>query len=76
MYSFKVESQDEHKPVIERSMSSNSAIELKPVLVAICKAEFGMVDPIALYMGDNVYRIFDIDKPHKYAEVSIIKDTN
>ena len=76
MYSFKVEPPDAHKPVIDRSMSSNNAIELKPVLIAICKAEFAMVNPVALYMGDNVYRIFDINDPHRYAKVSIIKDAN
>jgi len=76
MYSFKVKTQDETQPVIDRSMSSNNAIELKPVLIEICKTEFNMVNPVALYMGDNVYRIFDINNPHRYAKVSIIKDAN
>lgn len=76
MYSIKVESQDVHRPAIDRSMSSNAAIELIPVMVEICKAEFNMVNPVALYMGDNVYRIFDIDNPSIYAKVSIVKDAN
>jgi len=76
MYSITVEPSDEHKPVINRSLSSNNAIELLPVIVEICRSEFVMVNPVALWMGDNVYRIFDIDNPSEYAEVSIIKDCN
>lgn len=76
MYSLVVEPQDEHKPVIDRSMSSNAALETIPIVIEICKAEFNMVNPVALYMGDDVYRIFDIDNPSIYAKVSIIKDAN
>ena len=76
MYSIKVETPNESKQVIDRSMSSNAAIELIPVMVSICKAEFNMVNPVALYMGDNVYRIFDINNPSVYAKVSIVKEAN
>lgn len=76
MYSIKVEPPDESKPVIDRSMSSNNAIETIPVVIEICKAEFSMVNPVALYMGDDVYRIFDIENPSVYAQVSIIRDYN
>ena len=76
MYSIKVEPSDDMERVIDRSMSSNSAIELIPVIVEICKAEFNMVEPVALDMGDNVYRVFDILNPSVYARISIIKDAN
>ncbi len=76
MYSMKVEPQDESKRVINRSMSSNKAIELIPTAIEICKAEYNMVNPTALYMGNNVWRIFDIDNSHGYAKVSIIKAAN
>lgn len=76
MYSIKVESPDGSKPVIDRSLSSNAAIETIPIVVEICKAEFNMANPVALYMGDDVYRIFDIDNPTIYAQVSIIRDYN
>jgi len=76
MYSIKVEPPDDTQPVIDRSMSSNAAIELIPVIVKICMAELDMKDPVALYMGNNVYHIFDIDNPLVYAKVSVIKDAN
>ena len=76
MYSIKVEPSDDMERVIDRSMSSNTALELIPVIVEICKAEFNMVEPVALDMGDNVYRVFDILNPSVYARISIIKDAN
>lgn len=76
MYSIKVEPSDESKPVVDRCMSSNAAIETIPIVIEICRAEFNMNNPVALYMGDNVYRIFDIENPSVYAQVSIIKDCN
>jgi hypothetical protein len=76
MYSINVESSDESKPVIDRSMSSNSPIELLPVIIEICRSEFSMINPVAMYMGDNVYRIFDVNNPSVYAQVSIIKNAN
>ena len=76
MYAINVDSLDESKPVIDRSLSSNNVAEIIPVVIEICKAEYNMVNPVALYMGHNVYRIFDIDNPHGYAKVSIIKNAN
>ena len=76
MYSIKVEPQDESQRVINRSMSSNNVIELIPTVIEICKAEYAMVNPVALYMRDNIYRIFDIDTPWLYAKVTITKDGN
>lgn len=76
MYSFKVEPSDDSKPVIDRSMSSNTAIEMLPVITEICRAEFDMHNPVSLYMGNNEYRIFDLDNPSVYAKVSVIKDAN
>lgn len=76
MYSIKVELLDETHSVIERCMSSNNAVELLPVLLEICRAKYKMVNPVALYMGDNVYRIIDIGKPYYSAMVHIVKHTN
>jgi len=73
MYSIKVEVPDENNPVIDRSMSSNKVSELIPTAIELCKAKFAMVNPIALYMGHNVWRIFDVDKPRDYVKLSIIK---
>lgn len=76
MYSIKVEPPDEHFPVIDRCMSSNTAVETIPIVVEICRAELSMANPVAVYMGDNVYHIFDIENPLIYAKVSIIKNAN
>jgi len=76
MYSIKVQPMGESEPVIDRSLSSNNAIETIPIVVEICRAEINMTNPVALYMGDNVYRIFDLDFPCSYVKVSIIKNAN
>lgn len=76
MYAIKVESQDEHFPVIDRSMSTNNVPELIPVMVEICRTEFNMANPVAVCMSKNVYHIFDIENPYVYAKVSVIKDAN
>ncbi len=76
MYSLNVEPPNEHYPVIKRSMSANKANDLVPVVVAICEAEFHWLNAVALYMGNNVYRIFDLNNPYEYAKVSIVKDAN
>ena len=76
MYAINIKALDENEPVIDRSMSSNNVSELIPVVIQICKARFAMRDPVALYMGHNVYRIFDIDNPREYAKISIIKNAN
>jgi len=76
MYSINLKPSDEAFPVIDRSMSSNTALEIVPVIVEICRAEFNMVNPIALLIEDDVYRVFDLDNPSIYAKVSIIKDAN
>jgi len=76
MYSIKVEPPNAYLKVIDRSMSSNAAVETIPIIIEICRAEFNMVIPVALYMGDNVYRIFDIENPSVYVKVSIVKDAN
>jgi len=76
MYSIKVQPPNASYPAIDRSMSSNNVPELIPVLVSICKAELDVKEPIAVYMGDNIYHIFDIDNPLVYAKVSVIKDAN
>lgn len=76
MYSIIVEPPNKCKPVIDRSMSSNNAIELLPVLQEICRSELAMKDPVSIYMGDNQYRIFDLDNPSFYALVTVIKNAN
>lgn len=76
MYTYRLESMDESQRVIDRSMSSNSAIEMIPIIVDICKQEFTMKKPVALSMGEGVWRIFDLENPSIYAQVSIIKDAN
>lgn len=76
MYSMKVKPSDENKVVIDRRMSSNNAVDLIPVAIEICKAEYNMVNPIALYMGCCVWRIFDPANPHRYAKVYISTDCN
>jgi len=74
MYAIKVESPDKHVPVMHRVMSSNNVPELLPVFVEVCRSKFNMVYPVALYMGHNVYRIFDIANPAAYVKVSIVTD--
>jgi len=76
MYSIKVQPPNVSYPVIDRSMSSNSEIELIPVLVEICRSTFDMSNPVAVSMGSNVYHIFSLDNPLVYAKVSVIKDVN
>jgi len=76
MYSFSLQPLDNSLPLIDRSMSCNATTELIPVLTQICRATCNMVNPVALHMGDNVYRIFDINNPSAYVKVSIIKDAN
>ncbi len=74
MYSIKIESPDGRIPPIERSMSSNNVVEILPVIVELCKAEFNMLDPTALNMGNNVWRVFDIAQAWFYAKVTITED--
>lgn len=76
MYSFNIQSQDDEKPVINRSMSANKASDLIPVVIAICEAEFHWLNAVALYMGEGVYRIFDLDHPQQYAQVTILDKSN
>jgi len=76
MYSIKVEPQDKSKRVIDRRMSSNNVIELIPTVIDICKAEYAMVDPVILYMRNDIYRVFDIDTPWLYAKVTMTQDGN
>ena len=71
MYSFKVEPSDVRKPVIERTMSSNKAIELIPVLIQIAKHEYKFVNPVAVYMGKGKFLIADLSNPNLYAIVDI-----
>ena len=74
MYSIKVEPPDAHFPVIKRKMCANKSIELIPVIVAICETEFHWLNAVALYMGEGVYRIFDLDHPKQYAQVTLLED--
>ena len=76
MYSFKVEPQHTRQPAIRRSMVSDNAIELIPVIIEICRTEFSFVNPVALYMGDGKYRLFDLDNPIKCATVQLYDDTS
>lgn len=76
MYSIRVEPLDKRSLVIDRRMSSNTALEMIPTVMEICRRKFGMVAPVALPMGNDVYRIFDIDTPYLYAKVTITKDAN
>ncbi len=76
MYSLHVVSQDESKPVIDRTMSANRVADLIPVVIAICEKEFHWLNAVAIYMGDNVYRIFDLDHPNQYAKVTILDRCN
>ncbi|MBA7524141.1 hypothetical protein ES705_16278 [subsurface metagenome] len=76
MYSIKVEPSNRAKSVIERVMSSNDGLELLPVVIELCKSKYNMIFPVVLYMGNGIYRIFDIHNPAVYAEVSIDKESN
>jgi len=76
MYSLIVQPPDENKPVIDRSLSSNKAIELLPLMVEICRAEFAMENPVAIYVGDNIYHVFDLNNPHVYAKISVLNNQN
>jgi len=76
MYSINIQSSNDCKPVFNRSLSSNTAIETLPIIVEICRSEFNMANPVALFMGDNVYRIFDLNNPSVYAMVSVIRNAN
>jgi len=76
MYSINLEPSDEQFPVIDRSMSSNTANQLIPVIVEICRTKYSMANPVALFIEDGVYRVFDLDNPSTYAKISIIKDAN
>jgi len=72
MYSVRVERPHVGNVVIDRRMSSNTCKELMPTVIEICKAEYAMVNPSALYMGNNVWRVFDIHNPWLYAKVTIV----
>ena len=76
MYLMRVEPRDESKRLINRRMFSNKARELIPTAIEICKVEYNMVNPVALYIGHDVWRIFDIDNPYDYARVIIVKNAN
>lgn len=71
MYSLNVVPPDESKPVIRRKMSANDPIELLPVVVGICKAEYGWANPVAIYTGGNIYHVFDMLDPAIYATVEL-----
>ena len=76
MYSIKVESPDEHYPVIKRSLVADAAIQLIPIIVEISRAEFNFINPVAVYMGNGMYHIFDLCNPDRQAIVTNIKDGN
>ena len=71
MYSIKVEPPDDSKPVIKRKMVADAAIELIPVIVDICKAEYNYINPVAIYMGECKYHIFDLSNPSLHATVTL-----
>lgn len=76
MYSLNLEPPDENEPVIDRSLSSNKCIELFPTIVEICRSKFKMNNPVVIYVGDNLYHVFDLYNPDKYAILSLIKHEN
>jgi len=67
MYSINVVPPDEHSPVINRKMVADSAIQLLPVIVEICKVRYNYDNPVAVYMGNGAYHIFDLNNPEKHA---------
>lgn len=71
MYSINVEPPEAHFPVIKREMVADAAIQLIPVIVEICKAEFKFINPVAMYMGNGKYQIFDLCNPVRQAVVTI-----
>ena len=71
MYSIKVEPPDDSKPVVNRKMVADAAIQLLPVIVDICKAEYKFINPVAVYLGDGKYYIFDLCNPAIHATVTI-----
>ena len=71
MYSIKVEPPDKSKPVIRRSMSSNKAVELIPVLIQIAKDTYKFIKPVPIYMGSGKFVIVDSSNPNLYAVVDI-----
>jgi len=75
MYSFMIESQLTRQPDIKRRMVADNVWQLIPVIIAMCQTEFNFVNPVALYMGDGRYRLFDLENPTDHAIVKIYDDT-
>lgn len=73
MYSLNVEPSEAHFPSIKRKMSADKAIELLPVVVEICRIELQFINPVALSIGGGVYRIFDLENPDVYADITIME---
>ena len=73
MYSLNVEPSEPHFPRITRRMSTDKAIELLPVVVEICRVELNFINPVALSVGGGVYRIFDLENPEVYADITIME---
>jgi len=76
MYSLNIEPQHTSQPVIKRRLSTNHAIELLPVVVEMCRSQFNMIEPVAISMGGDVFRVFDIYNPDVYVNVHFIEDAN
>ena len=74
MYTITVGTPGGDGPLIERQLSSDTEREIIPVLKEICVTEFDMITPIALYMGDHVYRIFELARPWCYSVATIVKE--
>jgi len=71
MYSINVEPPDAHSPVIKRTMVADAAIQLIPVIIEICKTEYNYINPVAVYLGNGKYHIFDLDNPSVHATVTL-----
>ena len=76
MYSINLEPQNIPKPKMIRSLSCNNVIETIPAIVELCRSRYKMVEPVAVYMGEGVYHVFELLSPFKYVRVCIIKDAN
>ena len=76
MYSLNIEPEHTRQPAIKRKLSTNHEIEMIPTIIEMCRAEYNMVEPVAIYMGSHTYRVFDIFNPYDYVKVTFIKDAN
>jgi len=76
MYSINIEPEHTSQPSIKRKLCTNREIELIPTVVEMCRQQYKFVEPVAIYMGNHTYHIFDLLNPFDYVKVSFIKDAN